>query len=67
MNSKVLGGILLIVGTSIGGGMLALPLATAEGGFIGALVLLIGFMVGTYSSIFIATPLVVAFHRRRHK
>ena len=27
-----------------------------------ALVLLIGFIVGTYSSIFIATPLVVAFH-----
>jgi SecD/SecF fusion protein len=32
-----------------------------------ALVLLIGFIVGTYSSIFIATPLVVAFHGRSRK
>lgn len=32
-NSKLLGGILLIVGTSIGGGMLALPVSTAEVGF----------------------------------
>lgn len=33
MNSKIIGGVLLIVGTSIGGGMLALPMATAAGGF----------------------------------
>ncbi|MFT4058086.1 MAG: aromatic amino acid transport family protein [Legionella sp.] len=33
INSKLLGGILLIVGTSIGGGMLALPVSTAEVGF----------------------------------
>lgn len=32
VNSKLLGGILLIVGTSIGGGMLALPVATASSG-----------------------------------
>lgn len=32
LNSKLLGGILLIVGTSIGGGMLALPVSTAEAG-----------------------------------
>ena len=32
-----------------------------------ALVLLIGFTVGTYSSIFIATPLVVAFHNRKRR
>ena len=31
--SRVIGAILLIVGTSIGGGMLALPVATAEVGF----------------------------------
>lgn len=30
---KLLGGILLIVGTSLGGGMLALPIATASSGF----------------------------------
>jgi len=33
MNSKFIGGILLIVGTSIGGGMLALPVANAATGF----------------------------------
>lgn len=31
-NSKLIGGILLIVGTSIGGGMLALPVSTAKAG-----------------------------------
>lgn len=31
-NSKMIGGILLIVGTSIGGGMLALPVSTAAAG-----------------------------------
>lgn len=34
MRSKIIGGILLIVGTSIGGGMLALPMANATTGFI---------------------------------
>lgn len=33
INSRLVGGILLIVGTSIGGGMLALPVSTAEMGF----------------------------------
>jgi len=33
LNSKLIGGMLLIVGTSIGGGMLALPVTTAEVGF----------------------------------
>src|SRR3990167_5227714 len=33
MNSRFIGGILLIVGTSIGGGMLALPIANAATGF----------------------------------
>ncbi|KTC83641.1 amino acid permease [Legionella cincinnatiensis] len=32
-HSKLIGGILLIIGTSIGGGMLALPVSTAEVGF----------------------------------
>jgi len=40
-NSKILGGILLIVGTSIGGGMLALPVATAEVGFLTSVVLMV--------------------------
>jgi tyrosine-specific transport protein len=33
MKSRIIGGILLIVGTSIGGGMLALPVANAATGF----------------------------------
>lgn len=38
---KILGGVFLIVGTSIGGGMLALPVANAEVGFPIASILLI--------------------------
>lgn len=34
MDTKLLGGILLIIGTSIGGAMLALPIATSQSGFI---------------------------------
>ncbi len=34
MDTKIAGGILLIVGTSIGAGMLALPIVTAESGFL---------------------------------
>lgn len=42
MDTKLLGGILLIVGTSIGGGMLALPIATASAGFLSSSLLLFG-------------------------
>lgn len=41
MNSKLIGGILLIIGTSIGGGMLALPLAEGSIGFLGSSLLLL--------------------------
>lgn len=41
MSFKLLGSILLIVGTSVGAGMLALPIATAQLGFIGSVVLLV--------------------------
>lgn len=40
MNTKIIGGTLLIVGTTIGGGMLALPVAAAPGGFIHSAILL---------------------------
>lgn len=40
MNSKLLGSILLIVGTSIGAGILGLPIAAAQLGFIGSVILL---------------------------
>ncbi|MBV9575717.1 MAG: tryptophan/tyrosine permease, partial [Gammaproteobacteria bacterium] len=41
MNSKLIGGILLVVGTTVGAGILALPIATAELGFWGSTLLLI--------------------------
>lgn len=41
MDFKLLGSILLIVGTSIGAGMLALPIATAQLGFFGTVGLLL--------------------------
>ncbi len=41
MNSRTIGGMLLIIGTSVGGGMLALPIATAPGGFFGSAIGLI--------------------------
>lgn len=41
MNIKQLGGILLITGNAIGGGMLALPLATTQAGFINSTLFLI--------------------------
>ena len=40
MSSKLFGGILLVIGTTIGAGMLALPVATAQLGFLGSVVLL---------------------------
>ncbi|MCD6039604.1 MAG: tyrP [Gammaproteobacteria bacterium] len=41
MDTKIFGGVLLIVGTSIGAGMLALPITTAGSGFISSTLLLI--------------------------
>ena len=41
MNSRLLGGILLIAGTCIGGGMLGLPIATAQGGLVSSSILFI--------------------------
>lgn len=40
MDTKLIGCILLIVGTAIGGGMLALPIATSQAGFIHSSLLL---------------------------
>lgn len=42
MSNKLLGATLLVVGTSIGGGILALPMATAAGGYIPSSLLMIG-------------------------
>lgn len=42
MKSKLFGGILMIAGTCIGGGMLGLPIATAQGGLTASIFLFIG-------------------------
>lgn len=42
MKSKLFGGILMIAGTCIGGGMLGLPIATAQGGLTASLLLFVG-------------------------
>jgi len=42
MNFKLIGCVLLIIGTCIGAGMLALPLVTASLGFVGAVLMLTG-------------------------
>lgn len=54
MRSKFLGGILLIVGTSIGGGMLALPVANAATGFwLSSLFLIACWLLMTFGALFI--------------
>lgn len=54
MKSRFIGGILLIVGTSIGGGMLALPVANAATGFWqSSLFLLICWAIMTLGALFI--------------
>jgi len=54
MRSRVIGGILLIVGTSIGGGMLALPVANAATGFWqSSLFLLLCWLLTTIGAFFI--------------
>lgn len=53
MNMKLFGGILLIVGSAIGGGMLALPIATSEMGFINSSLLLLGCWAIMASSAFL--------------
>lgn len=40
MNLKLIGGILLVIGTTIGGGMLALPVVVCQCGFFGAMLML---------------------------
>lgn len=53
MRSRIVGGILLITGTSIGAGMLGLPIAAAQLGFIGSLLLLLLCWFVTISSAFL--------------
>lgn len=51
MDFKLVGSILLIIGTSIGAGMLALPTTTAALGFVGSTILLVSlWMITTYSA-----------------
>lgn len=54
MDTKLLGGILLVVGTSLGGGMLALPITAAPAGFFNSVLLLFGsWFLMTFSALLI--------------
>lgn len=54
MNLRIIGGVLLIAGTSIGGGMLALPIANAQTGFWpSTLVLILCWFVMLLGALFI--------------
>lgn len=53
MNNRLLGGILLIVGTSIGGGILAIPMATAGLGFWTSTLVLLGIWLITVFSAYL--------------
>ena len=53
MKGKILGGVLLIVGTCLGAGMLALPLVTAAGGFGHSLWLFLGVWLLTVFAAFL--------------
>jgi len=55
MQSKVLGGILMILGTSIGAGMLALPLAASHEGFV----LASGMLVFTWAMMSLGAMLIL--------
>jgi len=51
MGTKITGGVLLIVGTSIGAGMLALPIVTAASGFVASsLMLLVCWTIMTFGA-----------------
>jgi tyrosine-specific transport protein len=55
MNNKLLGCTLLVIGTSIGGGMLALPVVTASGGFWkSSLLLIFAWFVMTLGALYMA-------------
>ena len=52
MNSKILGSIAIVSGTAIGGGMLALPLATAGLGTLPAIILLVAiWLISAYTAL----------------
>ena len=54
MDTKLLGGILLIIGTSIGGAMLALPITAAPAGFLNSAFLLFAcWLIMTFSAFLI--------------
>lgn len=55
MNSRLFGCTLLVIGTSIGGGMLALPVVTANGGFLkSSLLLIFAWLTMTLGALYMA-------------
>jgi tyrosine-specific transport protein len=59
MNLKIIGGILMILGTSIGAGMLALPVASASAGFVSSAVLLISCWLGMTIGAFLILEVIL--------
>lgn len=66
MNAKQWGGILLITGNAIGGGMLALPLATAQAGFINSALFLIVCWVTMLTGALLILEVNLWFPRHSH-
>jgi tyrosine-specific transport protein len=66
MNAKQWGGILLITGNAIGGGMLALPLATAQSGFINSALFLIVCWVTMLTGALLILEVNLWFPRHSH-
>ncbi len=66
MNAKQWGGILLITGNAIGGGMLALPLATAQAGFINSALFLIACWAIMLSGALLILEVNLWFPRHSH-
>ena len=63
MRTSIVGGILLVVGTSVGGGMLALPMITVSLGFFNSMILFVGVWALMTLSAFLILELNLALPR----
>jgi len=62
MNTKILGGILLVAGTAIGAGMLALPVLTGMAGFYPSLLLFFAIWLGTVFTALLVLEVNLWYH-----
>lgn len=66
MNAKLAGGILLIAGTTIGGGILALPVALSEAGFVPSAFLMIGCWIAMNAAALLLLEVTLWFPSNSH-